>query len=424
MPPVEWESLVNDKLEKSELWHQSDPIFSALWWDCWNLSNISVGGGWLSKEISYQTDTQFSLPWKSCALYLVLWDLENEKKFQMLPSWKFKLALREVVDQRNKEVALRYEQQLKQQLWNILWNHVVYVFGSDGRGENINKWSAMTFIIVTEDDNIGDSPKENALQLIKSAFAHMNNQSTHPDSLYIEIKSKKDNMASYCASKDYEQYFPTRYLDALLIGQSDGFDMDKVIKDKYKSDIQDKLREWSTGWSQHISNSNRIINQWGIGKWKGSNIIHYDLEKWELYYAKTDEMEKWLKQWQLRFVQYNIMDILHTLMKKNNYMPNCFGMSTEEKLQSLQSYIYENYSIDISDSIKTLISTYLYMLQLHLHLQRKFNLTGRPDEGIILLLDEVWTSIEEFIKNTASMKSSMKNIKDIIWLLPSLSIKE
>lgn len=68
-----------------------------------------ISNQWES-SLTYKTDTKVCPPGRNCSLYLVLAEDWNPEKVKMLSSSKFKLLLKEVVDQRNSEIKLRYEQ--------------------------------------------------------------------------------------------------------------------------------------------------------------------------------------------------------------------------------------------------------------------------------------------------------------------------
>ncbi len=186
----------------------------------------------------------------------------------------------------------------------------VIVTGSDGRLER-GFLSSLELIILSR---TADSEKVASLVGKLHSINGIEQQIIYP---VIEQKYLDDMLSLVYAFGNTQRIYPQRVLDGYPIHGNDGILIEAVSKvfesfidygSMILEDVRNKVRE------------HKKISETGRQRWKGSEIIHYDLDAGIAYYEVSQEgTRKAFKQGPLRYAQFSLLKKLISLVRSSTY---------------------------------------------------------------------------------------------------------
>ncbi len=267
---------------------------------------------------------------------------------------------------------------IKNQIYDCIKNLIednealVYAIWSDGRKENMERMSPWELLLITKTD---DSIRANKLMNCLKSELHQSNKNTTMKILsYMEVQWPRYNNIFYYPRAFDEQhrvFFPTRFLDSHMLFWEE--QNNKERKDAYMRDLA-KVSKWDKReWKQRVRLHENISERWE-NTWKKEVQTHF----WEdgICYDKNVGIERGIKLWPLRYLQYNIMKKI--MGQKNLEMFDIFGKSTKEKLD-IMSEANMLWSIS-EEELKFINQAYYYFLHIHHAAQTDFVKKRTPIE--------------------------------------------
>lgn len=182
------------------------------------------------------------------------------------------------------ERILKYNYVISERTFNLL-NRYPFTFmmvGSDARLEK-GIGSSIELILLKK-----EKPKENGFKEIKKQYFEIN-----------EIKTIDDNVFQFVNNK---KFFPTRAIDSRYCGGD--YNLYSIYKEKMLYEIKEDWKNLKEDLRNKIRNYKKIMLT-GKNKFKGKEIIHYDLEEGTTYCNK-ESFELSFKIGPLRYIQTKI----------------------------------------------------------------------------------------------------------------------
>lgn len=180
---------------------------------------------------------------------------------------------------------------------------------------------------------------------------------------------------------DYNVFFPSRFLDgALLFGSDLAYESLFAL---FQKDVVSAQASDMTTFKSRIKYAQDITLQWKRDfKWK--SITHFDFEKNEIYYEKTAHLERWVKMWPLRYVQYKFCFLIVQLLRTQqiNYKDLIWmNPFISDKIELIRNFI--KWGIDES-KITDLRTTYYTFLKIHHICQKEYR---NSENGFTYMFD-------------------------------------
>lgn len=203
---------------------------------------------------------------------------------------------------------------------------------------------------------------------------------------------------------DVPRFFPSRFIDFLPI-HGCACDYNSLLKE-FLNNIENANSRDLRDWKSRVRSHKRISNTW-IWRWKWEEYKIFDPNEKIINYSKTDGgIEISLKVWALRYIQYQIIQLVITLIRGKRINVTTFKemwRSVSSKIDFLQNFDIELGLIELEE----LKGLYSFFLWIHNNLSAKFN---KDWEGILELSDN------EF-------KLFYQNLKDFNRLMTRFRIK-
>lgn len=265
-------------------------------------------------------------------------------------------------------------------------NFVLLVTGSDWRKENRRNSSSVEMIAYTKSHISKDHLHEIAVKLWW-LMTWYNDHSLATKTYWsnnIEIENKYFSNVSWFEDPyaHYSTPFPTRFIDWVIVYWAP--QNKQELTDIFHQEIKEMSHNIISNFRSRVRYARDISNTWKR-LFKGEMIDHFDLEKWVIYYEKTPSLERWIKMWPLRLIQYKVAMLLSQLIKNKKIAPeelyeiNSF---TKNKLEFILPYIalsdWDKYDLNL---------IYYTCLKIHQICQKKLKNTTETMGRVTFELD-------------------------------------
>lgn len=197
-------------------------------------------------------------------------------------------------------------------------------------------------------------------------------------------------------------FFPSRFIDFLQLygSQSDYDELLSIFIWNIKTTEPKNIWNWKKRITTHRKTSNTWIIKW---KWEESKI--FDEDKKSLNYSNIQwGCEVSIKIWALRYIQYQIVHIIMSLIRSSKIENNHFkeiGRWVEQKIDFLSEYWLESSFLELQE----LKGLYWFFLGIHNNVSKKFNKNWK---WVIELSDDEFKIFKE---NLLSFNKLMNQFK-------------
>lgn len=197
-----------------------------------------------------------------------------------------------------------------------------------------------------------------------------------PDSCRIIFESKNkstpDEFEWITGKEKIEPiFFPSRFIDYLQIhGSEEDYN---ELTERFISNIQSAPSNKIKWWKKRIRNHRLVSEKWII-RWKGDSIKLYDTDNKIINYSRQEwGLEVSIKIWALRYIQYQIVQILMILIRLSKIEDSetfqKIWSTIEDKIDFLSEYWLDVNFLELQE-LKWL---YVFFLWIHNRISKKFN---------------------------------------------------
>lgn len=262
-------------------------------------------------------------------------------------------------------------------------NTLILTTWSDGRRENIRDASGVEIMLYVFNQSHNPYSIGN---IVNESLEQFNIHSVAPKlfgTKKVLIEHKSGDNAIDSEYMENPAFFPTRFLDSYkLYGGNARYE---YLKNRYfegLSTIDKKQRKSRKSRIRYHKN----ISFDGIGNRKGKPIEHFSPEQGYITYGKEWTLEYGIKHWPLRYLQYQIMQIIIDLVRNwslgRTDLTNIHWF-VKDKIEFLRNFD----TMPTNEAyLNDLVHAYYYFLRIHHILQKKYK--SVPQTMIRLHFDE------------------------------------